>query len=107
MLALVWGKLILRKRRGTTLALFLLFLLSRASGSPQNVASRPHQWRIWLWLRHEADRSLLRALTSPWLHDQLASLPGYSVTQCGERLATIDAAGRGAPDPIPHLARPT
>ena len=37
-------------------------------------------------------QGLLRALTSPWLLDQLASLPGYTVTQCGERLATIPAA---------------
>jgi putative molybdopterin biosynthesis protein len=37
-------------------------------------------------------QGLLRALSSPWLHDQLASLPGYSVTQCGERLATVPAA---------------
>jgi putative molybdopterin biosynthesis protein len=32
---------------------------------------------------------LRRALSSPWLHDQLASLPGYTLAQCGERLATI------------------
>jgi molybdate-binding protein len=37
-------------------------------------------------------QSLLRALSSPWLLDQLASLPGYTVTQCGERVATIPAA---------------
>jgi molybdate-binding protein len=37
-------------------------------------------------------QGLLRALSSPWLHDQLASLPGYTVTQCGERLATVPAA---------------
>jgi putative molybdopterin biosynthesis protein len=34
-------------------------------------------------------QGMLRALTSPWLLDQLASLPGYAVTQCGERLATL------------------
>lgn len=34
-------------------------------------------------------QGLLRALTSPWLLDQLASLPGYTLTQCGERLATL------------------
>jgi putative molybdopterin biosynthesis protein len=34
-------------------------------------------------------QALFRALTSPWLLDQLASLPGYTVTQCGERVATI------------------
>jgi putative molybdopterin biosynthesis protein len=38
-------------------------------------------------------QGLHRALTSPWLHDQLASLPGYDVSQCGERLATIGVAG--------------
>ena len=37
-------------------------------------------------------QALLRALSSPWLLDQLASLPGYTVTQCGERLAAIPAA---------------
>jgi molybdopterin molybdotransferase/putative molybdopterin biosynthesis protein len=37
-------------------------------------------------------QGLLRALSSPWLHDQLASLPGYSLSQCGERLATLPAA---------------
>jgi putative molybdopterin biosynthesis protein len=44
---------------------------------------------------HAASRevqALLRALSSPWLLDQLASLPGYSVTQCGERVATIPPA---------------
>jgi molybdate-binding protein/transcriptional regulator with XRE-family HTH domain len=35
-------------------------------------------------------QGLLRALSSAWLHDQLASLPGYRVTQCGERIATIE-----------------
>ncbi len=34
-------------------------------------------------------QALLRALASPWLLGQLASLPGYAVTQCGERVATI------------------
>jgi putative molybdopterin biosynthesis protein len=37
-------------------------------------------------------QGLHRALSSPWLHDQLASLPGYDVAQCGERLATISGA---------------
>ncbi len=37
-------------------------------------------------------QALLRALSSTWLIDQLASLPGYTVTQCGERVATIPAA---------------
>jgi putative molybdopterin biosynthesis protein len=34
-------------------------------------------------------QGLLRALTSPWLLGQLTSLPGYSLAQCGERLATL------------------
>jgi putative molybdopterin biosynthesis protein len=34
-------------------------------------------------------QGLMRALSSPWLLDQLASLPGYSHAQCGERLATL------------------
>ena len=37
-------------------------------------------------------QGLLRALSSPWLLDQLASLPGYSLTQCGERVATLPPA---------------
>jgi putative molybdopterin biosynthesis protein len=37
-------------------------------------------------------QALLRALSSTWLLDQLASLPGYTVTQCGERVATISPA---------------
>jgi putative molybdopterin biosynthesis protein len=37
-------------------------------------------------------QGLLRALASPWLHDQLASLRGYSLAQCGERLATVPPA---------------
>ncbi len=37
-------------------------------------------------------QGLVRALTSPWLLDQLASLPGYTVTQCGERVATLPPA---------------
>jgi putative molybdopterin biosynthesis protein len=37
-------------------------------------------------------QALLRALTSPWLLDQLASLPGYTVSQCGERVATLRSA---------------
>ncbi len=45
-------------------------------------------------------QGLLRALSSPWLHDQLAGLPGYSVARCGERLATISAA------PAPEHGQP-
>jgi putative molybdopterin biosynthesis protein len=34
-------------------------------------------------------QSLLRVLRSRWLHDQLASLPGYDPTGCGEAIATL------------------
>ncbi len=37
-------------------------------------------------------QGLYRALSSQWLLDQLASLPGYSLSQCGERVATIPPA---------------
>jgi putative molybdopterin biosynthesis protein len=37
-------------------------------------------------------QGLLRALSSPWLLDQLASLPGYGVSQCGERVASLPPA---------------
>jgi molybdate-binding protein/transcriptional regulator with XRE-family HTH domain len=35
-------------------------------------------------------QALLRVLTSPWLLAQLASLPGYDPSRCGERLAPDD-----------------
>jgi putative molybdopterin biosynthesis protein len=34
---------------------------------------------------------LLRVLSSPWLLDQLAALPGYDPSPCGEHVATIEA----------------
>jgi molybdate-binding protein len=34
-------------------------------------------------------QGLLRVLSSSWLLGQLGSLPGYDVTQCGERIATL------------------
>jgi molybdopterin molybdotransferase/putative molybdopterin biosynthesis protein len=37
-------------------------------------------------------QALLRALSSQWLLDQLASLPGYTLKHCGERLATLPPA---------------
>jgi len=39
-------------------------------------------------------QALLRALTSQWLLDQLASLPGYAVSHCGERIASLPARGQ-------------
>jgi putative molybdopterin biosynthesis protein len=40
--------------------------------------------------KHAASREvqgLLRVITSPWLLAQLASLPGYDLSRCGERSA--------------------
>jgi putative molybdopterin biosynthesis protein len=37
-------------------------------------------------------QGLLRALSSSWLLGQLASLPGYDVAQCGERIASLPPA---------------
>jgi putative molybdopterin biosynthesis protein len=37
-------------------------------------------------------QGLLRVLSSSWLLGQLASLPGYDVTQCGERIASVPSA---------------
>jgi putative molybdopterin biosynthesis protein len=37
-------------------------------------------------------QALLRALSSPWLLDQLASLPGYTLDRCGDQLAALPAA---------------
>jgi putative molybdopterin biosynthesis protein len=37
-------------------------------------------------------QALMRALSSQWLLDQLASLPGYTLDHCGERLATLPPA---------------
>jgi PBP superfamily domain len=36
-------------------------------------------------------QGLLKVLSSRWLLDQLASLPGYDATTCGEHVATIPA----------------
>jgi putative molybdopterin biosynthesis protein len=37
-------------------------------------------------------QGLLKALSSQWLLDQLASLPGYVLSQCGERIAVLSPA---------------
>jgi putative molybdopterin biosynthesis protein len=39
-------------------------------------------------------RAMIRALSSRWLLDQLASLPGYDASRCGEHLATLQGPGR-------------
>jgi putative molybdopterin biosynthesis protein len=38
-------------------------------------------------------QAMLRVLSSPWLLDQLASLPGYDPSRCGEHLATLHGPG--------------
>jgi putative molybdopterin biosynthesis protein len=38
-------------------------------------------------------RAMIRALSSRWLLDQLASLPGYDASRCGEHLATRQGPG--------------
>ncbi len=42
-------------------------------------------------------QGLLRVLSSSWLLNQLASLPGYDVTQCGERIASLPPSRPGRP----------
>ena len=37
-------------------------------------------------------QALMRVLTSRWLHDQLASLPGYDPSSCGQHIATLAAS---------------
>ena len=37
---------------------------------------------------------LLRVLSSPWLLEQLANLPGYDPARCGRHIATLPAASR-------------
>jgi molybdate-binding protein len=38
-------------------------------------------------------QAMLRVLSSPWLREQLASLPGYDPSRCGEHLATLQGPG--------------
>ena len=42
-------------------------------------------------------QGLLKVLTSAWLLDQLASLPGYDPGRCGEPIATLPPRHRGMP----------
>ncbi len=42
-------------------------------------------------------QALLRALSSQWLLDQLASLPGYTLSNCGERIASLPARAARPP----------
>jgi molybdate-binding protein/DNA-binding XRE family transcriptional regulator len=34
-------------------------------------------------------QAMVRVLSSPWLRDQLASLPGYDAARCGEQVTTV------------------
>jgi len=43
-------------------------------------------------IRTREVQGLLRVLSSSWLLGQLASLPGYDVAQCGERIASVPPA---------------
>ncbi|MDQ2875250.1 MAG: hypothetical protein M3Y33_10815, partial [Actinomycetota bacterium] len=38
-------------------------------------------------------QAMVRVLSSPWLLAQLASIPGYDSSRCGERLAQTQAPG--------------
>jgi len=40
-------------------------------------------------------QALLKVLSSRWLFDQLASLPGYGPARCGEHIATLAPARAG------------
>jgi molybdate-binding protein len=42
-------------------------------------------------------QALLKVLSSRWLLDQLASLPGYDASRCGEHVARLPAAARRRP----------
>jgi putative molybdopterin biosynthesis protein len=41
-------------------------------------------------------QGLIKVLSSRWLLDQLASLPGYDAARCGEHVATLPPHGSGA-----------
>ena len=42
-------------------------------------------------------QGLLKVLSSAWLLDQLASLPGYDPARCGERIATLPPRHQRSP----------
>ena len=42
-------------------------------------------------------QALIKVLSSRWLLDQLASLPGYDPSRCGEHVATLPPAVGGRP----------
>jgi putative molybdopterin biosynthesis protein len=45
-------------------------------------------------------QALIRVLSSRWLLDQLASLPGYDPARCGEHIATLPPAAGVRPSPV-------
>jgi molybdate-binding protein len=50
---------------------------------------------------------LLKVLSSAWLHDQLASLPGYDPARCGEHIATLPPHQQRSPGPqAQHRGQP-
>ena len=56
----------------------------------EQTGGKPYGVDLLLPAKHAASREvqgLLKVLTSPWLLAQLASLPGYDATRCGERPA--------------------
>jgi molybdate-binding protein len=42
-------------------------------------------------------QGLLKVLASPWLLDQLSSVPGYDPSHCGEKVATLRPAAKARP----------
>jgi len=59
-------------------------------GTEPGELNTPDGFDLLLPAKHAASREvqgLLKVLTSPWLLAQLASLPGYDATRCGERPA--------------------
>ena len=47
-------------------------------------------------------QALVRVLSSRWLLDQLASLPGYDPSRCGERIAALPPGGTGPGQGLPR-----
>ena len=45
-------------------------------------------------------QGLLRILSSAWLVDQLANLPGYDPARCGERIATLPLRDQSVPGAV-------
>ena len=50
-------------------------------------------------------QGLLKVLSSRWLLDQLASLPGYDPARCGEHIATLPPLRRAGLEPAGTISR--